>query len=62
MEIKNVKFIYGGKVADNAVDITVENGKISKVLRRAKICAAIRYSTLRRYSHARRGDSRRHGT
>ena len=31
MEIKNVKFIYDGKIADNAVDITVENGKISKV-------------------------------
>ena len=44
MEIKNVKFIYGGKVADNAVDITVENGKISKVLRRTK---NLRRDTLR---------------
>lgn len=44
MEIKNVKFIYGGKAADNAVDITVENGKISKILRRAK---NLRRDTLR---------------
>lgn len=36
MEIKNVKFIYGGKVADNAVDITVENGKFQRFQRRAK--------------------------
>ena len=41
MEIKNVKFIYGGKVADNAVDMTVENGKIQ---RRAK---NLRRDTLR---------------
>ena len=32
MEIKNVKLIFDGKIADNAVDITVENGKISKFL------------------------------
>ena len=31
MEIKNVKLIFDGKIADNTVDITVENGKISKV-------------------------------
>lgn len=44
MEIKNVKFIYGGKVADNAVDITVENGKISKV---SKTRENLRRDTLR---------------
>ena len=45
MEIKNVKFIYGGKVADNAVDITVENGKISKVSK-TREKSAPRYVTL----------------
>ncbi len=45
MEIKNVKFIYGGKVADNAVDITVENGKISKVSKMREKSAP-RYVTL----------------
>lgn len=45
MEIKNVKFIYGGKVADNAVDITVENGKISKVFE-TREKSAPRYVTL----------------
>ncbi|UKI48358.1 MAG: hypothetical protein L6V82_02585 [Clostridiales bacterium] len=45
MEIKNVKFIYGGKIADNAVDITVENGKISKVSK-TREKSAPRYVTL----------------
>ena len=41
MEIKNVKFIYGGKIADNAVDITIENGKIvSDVPPRSKLKSA----------------------
>lgn len=45
MEIKNVKFIYGGKIADNAVDITIENGKISKVSK-TREKSAPRYVTL----------------
>ena len=45
MEIKNVKLIFDGKIADNAVDITVENGKISKVSK-TREKSAPRYVTL----------------
>lgn len=45
MEIKNVKLIFDGKLADNAVDITVENGKFSKVSK-TREKSAPRYVTL----------------
>lgn len=44
MEIKNVKLIFDGKIADNAVDITVETEKFQRFQRRAK---SLRRDTLR---------------